>query len=123
MSFQAAQVLALMAVWLIALSLNVSRLRLRYKVSFGDGGHKDLLVATRVHGNALEQSVLLAVLLLALEVQPGGAGDLVKWLGIVFLLARVLHAAAAFSRRLPLRQLAHLCSMGTQVVAAVALLV
>ncbi len=122
MNLDAAQVLALLALWLTALSLNVSRLRLRHKVSFGDGGHKDLMVAMRVHGNALEQSLLLGVLLLALQAQPGGSAALVSWLGLVFLLARVLHALAAFRRWLPLRQMAHVSSLVVQLVAAGALL-
>jgi uncharacterized membrane protein YecN with MAPEG domain len=122
MNLDAAQVLALLALWLTALSLNVSRLRLRHKVSFGDGGHKDLMVAMRVHGNALEQSLLLGVLLLALQAQPGGSAALVSWLGLAFLLARVLHALAAFRRWLPLRQMAHVSSLVVQLVAAGALL-
>lgn len=122
MNLDAAQVLALLALWLTALSLNVSRLRLRHKVSFGDGGHKDLMVAMRVHGNALEQSLLLGVLLLALQAQPGGSAALVSWLGLAFLLARVLHALAAFRRWLPLRQMAHVGSLVVQLVAAGALL-
>lgn len=122
MNLDAAQVLALLALWLTALSLNVSRLRLRHKVSFGDGGHKDLMVAMRVHGNALEQSLLLGVLLLALQAQPGGSAALVSWLGLVFLLARVLHALAAFRRWLPLRQMAHVSSLVVQLAAAGALL-
>lgn len=122
MHLTAAQVLALLALGLTALSLNVSRLRLRHKVSFGDGGHKDLMVAMRVHGNALEQSLLLGVLLLALEARPGDAAALVSGLGLAFLLARVLHALAAFRRWLALRQAAHVGSLVVQGVAALALL-
>ena len=66
MSVSAASILALLALLLTALSLNVSRLRMRHRVSFGDGGHRDLMVAVRAHGNALEQSLLFGLLLLLL---------------------------------------------------------
>ena len=122
MSIQTEQVLALLALWLIALSINVSRLRLRYKVSFGDDGHKDLMVAIRVHGNALEQSLLMGMLLLALETKAGSGAAVIACLGIVFLIARLLHALAAFQRWLLPRQVAHVASLAMQLVAAVLLL-
>ena len=49
--------LAVLAVLLTALSLRISALRLRYRTSFGDGGHKDLLLAIRAHGNTLARVV------------------------------------------------------------------
>jgi uncharacterized protein len=65
---------AALALILTGLSLHISRLRIRYRVSFGDGGHKDLQVAIRAHGNALEQSVLLILLMLLMELmRPDGA--------------------------------------------------
>lgn len=111
------QLLALLAMLLTVLSLNVSRLRLKYKVSFGDEGHRDLIVAIRAHGNALEQCLLFAVLLLALDIQSPGEVARLAWLGPAFLLARVLHPLAIFQRWLRLRQLAHVSSLFAQLTA------
>lgn len=123
MGLTAASILALLAVLLTALSLHISRLRLRYRVSFGDGGHKDLLVAVRAHGNALEQSLLFGLLLLAAD---GRAALPTAWLagaGLAFIAARIVHAAAMFGRRLVWRQAAHVASVVLQGLLAVAILV
>jgi uncharacterized protein len=116
-----AQALGLLAIWLIGLSLNVSRLRLKHKVSFGDGGHKDLAVAIRAHGNSLEQVLLFAVLLIALTLRHPDSPDGVVWLVGVFLAARLLHTLAVFRRWLPARQLAHVASVVVQLLLALAL--
>jgi uncharacterized protein len=118
----AASVAAVLALWLTALSLNVSRLRLRHRQSLGDGGHKDLMVAVRAHGNALEQSLLFVLLLAAWETQSGDTGLPMQLLGVGFCVARVLHAAAMFGRQLRLRQLAHAASVLAQLMVALAIL-
>lgn len=112
---------AALALLLTALSLNISRLRVRYRVSFGDGGHKDLLVAVRAHGNALEQSILFGLLLLVLELHRPGAQALV-WIAAVFVGARVLHCTAMYSRKLLLRQVAHTVSVLCQLAVVAGLL-
>lgn len=117
-----AVVLALIALGLTALSLNISRLRLKHKVSFGDGGHKDLLVAVRAHGNALEQSMLFAVLLLAAALPGTASTAMVTGCCTLFLAARVIHAAAMFGRWLKLRQLAHLATLAAQTALALSIL-
>jgi uncharacterized protein len=112
---------AALALLLTALSLNISRLRIRYRVSFGDGGHKDLLVAVRAHGNTLEQSILFGLLLLVLELHRPGAQALV-WIAAIFVGARVLHSVAVFSRQLLLRQVAHAMSVLCQLAVVAGLL-
>lgn len=122
MSVSAASILAVLALLLTALSLNVSRLRVRHRVSFGDGGHKDLMVAVRAHGNALEQSLLFGLLLLAADhamALPMGLAGLV---GLVFIAVRILHAIALFARVMGLRQAAHVASVGLQLGLAGAIL-
>jgi uncharacterized protein len=118
----AASILALLAILLTALSVHVSRLRLRHRVSFGDGGHKDLMVAVRAHGNALEQSMLFGLLLLAAEraaaLPPGWLGAA----GLAFLGVRGVHAAALFARQLAVRQAAHVASVLLQLLLAGAIL-
>jgi uncharacterized membrane protein YecN with MAPEG domain len=107
---------------LSVLSLRVSQLRLRHRVSYGDGGHKDLLLAVRAHGNGLEQSLLYTVLLLA-HAQAAPDGD--AWVAaanLAFVIARVVQPLALFTRQLRLRQLAHVVSLALQWVVAVRLL-
>lgn len=114
--------IAVLALLITGLSIHVSRLRLQHRVSFGDGGHKDLLVAVRAHGNALEQTALFSVLAvagLALLPVPGG---LLTGCAAVFTAARLVHAAAIFSRRLGLRQAAHAASTLVHVVLALTIL-
>jgi uncharacterized protein len=111
---------ALLALLLTALSLRVSQLRMRHKVSFGDGGHKDLLIAARVHGNALEQSLLFVVLLAAAE-SLGPAPHLLP-VALAFGVARVLHPLAVARRWLLLRQVAHALSLLLQLGLAVGIL-
>ncbi len=115
--------IAVLALLITGLSLHVSRLRLRHRVSFGDGGHKDLLIAIRAHGNALEQTALFAVLALsavALQTVPVG---LLSACAAVFTAARLAHAAAVFGRRLGLRQAAHVASTLVHLVLSVAIIV
>lgn len=112
---------AVLVLLLTALSLQISRLRIRYKQSFGSGGHKDLQVAIRAHGNTLEQSVVFVLLLLILELMRPGAA-VIAWAGSVFVVARLLHSVAIFQRKLLLRQIAHVISMLCQLGLALGLI-
>jgi uncharacterized protein len=112
---------AALALLLTALSLHISRLRIRHRVSFGDGGHKDLMVAMRAHGNTLEQSLLFGLLLLVFELHRPGAQALI-WIAGVFVGARLLHSVAVFSRQLLLRQVAHAVSVLCQLAVVAGLL-
>lgn len=106
---------------LTALSLNVSRLRLRHRQTWGDGNHKDLAVAIRTHGNTLEQSLLFGLLVQAhVSVYPGYMGVL-GWVCVAFLLARLCYCIGAFGRRLVLRQAAHLATLACQLGVAASL--
>lgn len=118
----AAGAIACMALALTGLSLNISRLRIRHRVSHGDGGHKDLLVAMRAHGNALEQCTVFAVLLLASASLPAMSVGLLTWCTWAFLAARLAHAAAMFGRWLAVRQVAHVVTLGTQFAVAASIL-
>ena len=76
---------------LIVLALRVVRLRQRHNVGIGDGGHKDLSLAIRVHANFVEYVPLALLLLFLLELsrQPAWALHL---LGAALFLGRVVHA-------------------------------
>ncbi len=117
----AALTVAVLGILLTALSLNVSRLRIRHKQSFGDGGHKDLEVAIRAHGNTLEQSLLFGLLLLVMEWSHAGSSFVAAVAGL-FVAARLLHTFAIFQRKLRLRQMAHLLSLICQLALILALL-
>ncbi len=117
-----AATLAGLGLLITGLSLHVSRLRLRHGVGLGDGGHKDLLVAMRAHGNALEQTSLFAVLALAAAVLVPVSAGLLMGCCLVFAVARLVHAGAMLGRRLRPRQAAHVASTLVHVVLAVAVL-
>ncbi|WP_252274109.1 MAPEG family protein [Pseudomonas subflava] len=113
-------VAAVLALLLIALSLNVSRLRMRNQVAFGDGGKPDLVKAMRAHGNSLEQSLLFIVLLYLGEASGQIGGPLTAALGFAFIMLRLLYCAGLFARLLLLRQVSHALTM--LVLLAVTLL-
>ncbi len=114
----AAASIAILALLLTGLSIRVSHLRLRHRVSFGDGGHKDLLIAMRAHGNALEHTTLFAVLALAVAALPSVPIALTVACCASMLGARLVHVWAIFSRRLLLRQMAHAASTLVHVALA-----
>jgi uncharacterized membrane protein YecN with MAPEG domain len=81
------------ALLLVALALLVSRRRLRTRIGLGAGGDAQLERAIRVHANAVEWG--LPILLLLLIAEENRASPLLLHIcGIVFILARVVHAAA-----------------------------
>ena len=113
----AATTLVTLALLLTALSLHVSRLRLRYRQTWGDGGHKDLATAIRTHGNTLEQSMLFGLLLLAHAQLPSATLAALAVACAAFVLARLLYCVGAFTRRLAWRQAAHAITPLAQLTA------
>jgi uncharacterized protein len=106
-----------LTVLLTGLSLNISRLRIRYRISFGDGGRRDLEVAVRAHGNGLEQSILFILLLVIAESMQSPSNGLIV-MAISFVASRGLHAIAIFKRWLLARQIAHVSSVLVQLVCS-----
>ena len=102
---------AILALLLIGLSLNISRLRMRHQVAFGDGGKPDLIKAVRAHGNSMEQSLLFIVLLYLGEATGQIGGPLTAALGFAFIMLRVLYCTGLFARILVLRQASHALTM------------
>ena len=49
------------------LALNVSRNRMKHRLSNGDGGKPEMKAAIRAHGNAVEHVTVFGLLVLALE--------------------------------------------------------
>jgi uncharacterized membrane protein YecN with MAPEG domain len=113
---------AVLSLLLMALSLNISRLRLAHKISFGDGGIKELTLATRAHGNSLEQSLIFIVLLYFMETAPAANAQIALVLGVAFVITRIIHCTAMFTRRLLIRQIAHVATVGLQLATALIIL-
>ena len=61
------------------------------KVSVGDGGSKELLLAMRRHANFVEYVPLALILIALLEVN-GVAATAIHALGVVLVIARLSHA-------------------------------
>ena len=83
-----ASVLALM---LIALSVNVVRTRMRFKVGLGDGGKDELMRAVRTQANFVEYVPITLLLLFFME-QSGAAAWGMHLFGSVLIIGRVSHA-------------------------------
>ena len=76
---------------MLALKMNVARVRVKEKVMFGDGANEAMQRAIRVQGNAVEDVpiVLIGIAGLAALAAPV---VLIHALGGSFLVARILHA-------------------------------
>jgi len=91
MSSIAALYAGLLALLLVGLSINVIRLRWRYRQGLGDGGHAELARAARVQGNFIEYAPLGLILIYFVE-QAGMAPWAVHGLGLALLVGRAAHA-------------------------------
>ena len=85
---------SILALIFYKLSINVIRLRRKYKVSLGSSKkHKDLEQAIRAHGNLSEFLPIGLILLACLEVNH--LPKIVVFLcGLFFLIGRYLHATS-----------------------------
>ncbi len=106
---------------LVGLAARISWLRVRHKVSFGDGGNPALLRAVRTHGNTTEHAPLFLLLALIVELSSGTTNFLIG-VALLFVAARLLYTAGVLGRGLHLLRMAG--AMGTyvaQLLLAVAL--
>lgn len=85
------------------LAVNVSRLRMRERIGNGDGGNRSLKAAIRAHMNALEHTLPVGLLVLALVQLQFNAAALAVFAG-GFIAVRVGHAFSMLSQRFRLRQ-------------------
>ncbi|MGZ8154862.1 MAG: MAPEG family protein [Burkholderiales bacterium] len=108
---------ALLGLWLLVLSLRVVQQRRAARVSLGDGGNTALQRAIRAQGNFVEY-VPLALLMLAILELSHFSIYLLHALGLVLLIARLLHGyALGFTARHRFGR-----SWGTALTAAVILI-
>lgn len=82
---------ALLALWIIVLLARVVMLRWRLRAGEGDGGHRDLAKAIRVHGNAIETMPIALLLMFAYEL-GGGSATLLHGAGVLLIAGRLAHA-------------------------------
>ena len=105
----------LLGLLVVALSLNISRLRRQKKISLGEGDDPEMRAAVRAHGNLIEVAPLC--LLMIYMASDFHGFRTVAALSVAFLVARVLHAGGML-RMIPLGRV--LGSTGTVVVLAIA---
>jgi len=82
---------SLLALLFIGLSINIIRLRLQNKTGIGDGGHKVLAKAVRVHGNFAEY-IPMALLMLGIYEINGANPMMLHIFGAVLFIGRIFHA-------------------------------
>lgn len=82
---------------LLLLASNVSRLRLKHKVSIGDGKIIPLKLAIRAHANGAEQVPIFGLMILGLTFMQASQTALMC-LVILFTVARLSHALGLLSQ-------------------------
>ena len=91
-----------LALMLVGISIRVTVLRAKKKISFSDGGDKELAAAIRVQGNFIEY-VPIALALMGLIEAMGAKHWIVYLFGTVLVLARITHAFGLYSSVFPAR--------------------
>lgn len=106
----------------MALSINVIRYRLGYKISLGTGDNKDLQRAIRTHGNFMEYVPFTLLLMWFIETLTLSA-NAAFWLGSILLIARVSHAFGMFypKQLMGLRQLGSVVTIGVIIMASISI--
>ena len=90
------------AIMLAVISIRVTRVRQRKKISLLDGGDKEMTAAIRVQGNFTEY-VPMALLLMGLLESAGTKHWIVYLFGALLLVARIAHAYALYAGFFPAR--------------------
>lgn len=111
-----ASTLALFFVWL---SLNVIKLRRRFRVRLGDGDNAELLAAISAQSNAA-QYIPFTLLIIALLEINNGHGMLVHLFGLMLLSGRIIHARGILKNQIPLRVKGMQLTLFTLIGAAIA---
>lgn len=83
--------IAINAIFLILLAYRVVQYRLKHKVVIGDGKQQELARAIACHNNAVENTPLLLLLLIVVELNAAHPWA-IHAMGIGITLSRLLHA-------------------------------
>jgi hypothetical protein len=81
---------ALLGLMFLALSVHVTKGRIGYKISLGDGGNDDLATRIRIHGNFAETVPFALILMMLVEMHGAPLASL-HAMGIILIVARTLH--------------------------------
>lgn len=84
---------SVLSLFFVIISLNVVKLRVKYKVSMGTNGHEDLKRTIRAHGNFSEYVPVALVLMLCSEANHAN-WKILSILAALLILGRVFHAYA-----------------------------
>ncbi|MBS3804683.1 MAG: MAPEG family protein [Oleiphilaceae bacterium] len=82
---------SVIAVLMVFLAYRVSTFRLKYRQGLGHNEDPDFEAAVRAHGNLVEYAPLALILLVVGELN-GVNIKTVYWVGLVFVVSRLLHA-------------------------------
>lgn len=82
---------AILGLMLLVLKFRVIGARRRLKVDVLDGGESDVTRRMRVHGNFAEHVPMALILMAVVEVNGAEAWN-IHALGVVLIIARILHA-------------------------------
>ncbi|MBL25704.1 MAG: hypothetical protein CMM48_17615 [Rhodospirillaceae bacterium] len=108
---------AILAILLVAASINVIRNRVKNEVDLGDGGKGVMLRAIRAQGNFIEYVPMALILMLLLELNRESA-TLLHGLGITLVVGRLLHFYSIVGEKMPPRLAGMLCTFGVLLVGA-----
>jgi uncharacterized membrane protein YecN with MAPEG domain len=113
---------AVLGLLLVGLSLRISALRMRHRISLGDGGNPEVLRAVRAHGNTAEHVPIFLLLALVYELTEGSSQFLIV-VAAVFVLTRGLYTIGLLGRGFhQLRMLGALLTYLSQAALALGLL-
>jgi uncharacterized membrane protein YecN with MAPEG domain len=88
---------AVLGLLMVSLATRISMLRMRHKISLGDGGNPEVLRAVRAHGNTAEHVPIFLLLALVYELSEGGDSFLIG-VAAVFVLTRGLYTIGLLGR-------------------------
>ncbi len=92
--------LILFALMSIGLVVSTAVMRTKTGISIGDGGSQEMLLASRRHGNFVENIPLLMLMFAALELN-GASAAWMHGLGVALVIARVAHAVGLRTADMP----------------------
>lgn len=89
---------ALLALVLIALSIQVVWLRRKFHVGYGTGSEQPLGLAVRAHANFCEYVPMALLLLMLIELNALAPDWVLHALGVMLLIGRILHGFFGLNR-------------------------
>ena len=110
---------AFAALWIYFLTFTVIKARRKNQVAFGDNNVDELIIARSAHSNAIENSVMILLLLFLFEFN-GGHLALVHLFGVGLIIGRLLHGRGMLTKHLKYRVLGMQFTVTTAVSVIIA---